>query len=70
MIYTGSFLDEVPAFDKARTPQEKPVKNPRFVGVTIEIQDSLDDIDQPNFGIEPLEKGRVYKHEAIYRFRC
>ena len=69
VIYTGNFLDEVPVFDKVCTPQEKPVKNPRFAGVAIEMQDFPDGINQPNFGVKPLEKGEVYKHETIYRFR-
>ena len=69
VIYTGNFLDEVPVFDKVCTPQEKPAKNPRFAGVAIEMQDFPDGINQPNFGVKPLEKGEVYKHETIYRFR-
>lgn len=69
VICTGSFLDEVSVSDKVCTPQEKPVKNPRFVGVAIEMQDFLDGTNQPNFGVKPLEKGEVYKHKTIYRFR-
>ena len=70
VIYTGNFLDEVPVFDKVCTPQEKPAKNPRFVGVAIEMQDFPDGINQPKFAVPLLEKGEVYKHETIYKFSC
>ena len=69
VVYTGNFLDEVLVFDKVCTPKEKPTKNPRFVGVAIEMQDFPDGINQPKFGVKPLEKGEVYKHETIYKFR-
>ena len=68
VIYTGNFLDDVPVFDKVCTAKEKPSKNPRFVGVAIEMQDFPDGINQPKFAVKPLEKGEVYKHETIYKF--
>ena len=68
VIYTGNFLDDVPVFDKVCTAKEKPSKNPRFVGVAIEMQDFPDGINQPKFGVKPLEKGEVYKQETVYKF--
>ena len=68
VIYTGNFLDDVPVFDKVCTHKEKPTKNPRFVGVAIEMQDFPDGINQPKFAVKPLEKGEVYKQETIYKF--
>ena len=68
VIYTGNFLDDVPVFDKVCTRKEKPSKNPRFVGVAIEMQDFPDGINQPKFGVKPLEKGEVYKQETVYKF--
>ena len=68
VIYTGNFLDDVPVFDKVCTTKEKSAKNPRFVGVAIEMQDFPDGINQPKFAVKPLEKGEVYKHETIYKF--
>ena len=68
VIYTGNFLDDVPVFDKVCTAKEKPSKNPRFVGVAIEMQDFPDGINQLKFGVKPLEKGEVYKQETVYKF--
>ena len=48
--------------------QRKPSKNPRFVGVAIEMQDFPDGINQPKFGVKPLEKGEEYKQETVYKF--
>ncbi|GJH41091.1 aldose 1-epimerase [Capnocytophaga sp. HP1101] len=69
VIYTGNFLDDVPVFDKVCIPKEKPAKNPRFVGVAIEMQDFPDGINQRKFGVKPLEKGEVYRQETVYKFR-